>query len=661
MAIVKMNKFTLFAFKKDKEALLDNLQKFEGVQFIDLQEKAAEESNEEQLLSLLQRDSEELKVSDIEDKISQVKSALDFLNQYIPKEKGLKVAMEGKRSLTYDELANSAKKVDFISICEQIKLIEQRLSFLKTQIVGIENEINLLKPWKSFDVSLEQLEKFNYANTFLGAVPLNLKEKFKQEVENNVSTAYIENISDVRDGSNFFIIVHKEENNILEEIQKKYGFTHAALNFKGECKNHIKNLQEKISECKNEIEEKSNQIFQFKEDIPLLELSYEYLNSEANKARSVRNFLKTDQTVVIEGWVTQEESEELTNIIKASSGGKYYLELNEADSSEDVPILLKNNKFVTPFESFITMYGMPKYDGYDPTAAVVPFYMLFYGLMLSDAAYGLIQFIACAVVLKTVKLTDSMRDMVRLFLYLSIPTIFVGILYGSYFCGAIKIPPIWMDPTQNVILLLLVSFGIGLIQIFVGLGIKGYLLFREGKIIDIFFDVVLWIVTLVSLIVALAGSMGNVAALSGAVNISKYILIAGLIGLALTQGRANEGIGAKLGAGLYEVYGITGYIGDIVSYSRLMALGLATSFIGGAFNSMIGLLGGGIAAWIFGPVIFIVGHLFNLGINALGSYVHSLRLQYLEYFGKFYEPGGKPFTPFKSKGKFINITKTVKD
>ncbi|MBC2425546.1 V-type ATP synthase subunit I, partial [Clostridium beijerinckii] len=156
-------------------------------------------------------------------------------------------------------------------------------------------------------------------------------------------------------------------------------------------------------------------------------------------------------------------------------------------------------------------------------------------------------------------------------------------------------------------------------------------------------------------ILYLAGSFGNVTALQGSLNAIKYIMFAGMIGLVLTQGRSNKGIGAKLGAGLYGLYGITGYIGDLVSYSRLMALGLATGFIGGALNLIISFLGTGIKAWIFGPIIFVIGHVFNLLINSLGSYVHTSRLQYVEYFGKFYEGGGKPFTPLKYTNKFIKI------
>lgn len=652
MAIVKMSRFTLFAFKKDKESLLEKLQKFEGVQFINLQENVKEEDN-----ALLQKDSEEIKASDIEGDQARVKLALDFLNRHLPKDKGMKVLMAGKRSLTYDELSQEAKKLDYLQVAEQIRSIDQKLSFTKSEVGRLETEIATVIPWQKFDAPIEQIKNLTYTKTYLGSIPLNLKEKFKQEFSTSIKTAYVENVSDVKDAANFFMIVHKEVVTSAEDLLKKYGFAEANLGFEGTCMEQIQKLQQRIDQYKSEIEETIVRIGQYKEQIPNLEVGYEYLSKEAIKARSTTNFLKTNHLVVIEGWVTQENCDVLKSTIEEVTKNHYHIELKEPEDSEDVPILLKNNRLVAPFESFISMYGLPKYKGIDPTLAIVPFYMLFYGLMLSDAIYGLIQFIGCAVLLKLFNLGESTKNMVKLFLYLSIPTMFVGVLYGSYFSGAIKIPPIWMDPTKQVILVLLFSFGIGLIHIFTGLSIKAYMLIRDGHVLDAFYDVGLWMITLISSLLLLAASFGKIEALQGILPITKYMMFAGMIGLVLTQGRANKGILAKLGAGIYGLYGITGYIGDMVSYSRLMALGLATSFIGGAFNSMIDLLGTGVAAWIFGPIIFVVGHLFNLFINALGAYVHSLRLQYLEYFGKFYDSGGKPFTPFKAKSKFINIIK----
>lgn len=652
MAIVKMSKFTLFAFKNDKEAILASLQKFEGVQFINLQETVdPEEFNQ------IEIDSEESIASNLEAEQAKVKFAIDFLKNYIPQEKGLKVMMKGKRNLTYDDLCMEAKSTDYLSVYEDVKVDESRLNYLKAECTRIDSEISFLEPWKGLDISLDDLRLFKSTMIYLGYVQPNLKDQFKQEIENNVKTAYTESVTDTKEGSYFLIAVHKEEQSLVEEVMKKVGFSIENLVFDGFCKDQIAMLQTQKAEHALEIEKIIAGLEKYKENIPALEIGYEFLGKDIVKARATANFLKTNQTIVIEGWLPKENGAHLNELIESISKSKYHLDIQDPTEEDDVPILLKNGKLAKPFESFISMYGMPNYKGIDPTTAILPFYALFYGLMLSDAIYGLIQFLACGFVLWKFNINESTRNMVKLFLILSIPTIIIGVLYGSYFGGAIAIAPIWMDPTKNVILVLLVSFALGIVHIFTGLFIKAFMLIRDKKYLDALYDVGLWVITLVSAGAYLAGSFGKIEALADYMTSALYVMIAGMVGLVLTQGRANKGIGAKLGGGLYGLYGITGYIGDLVSYSRLMALGLATSFIGGAFNSMVDMLGTGAAKWLLGPVIFLAGHTFNLLINALGAYVHSLRLQYLEFFGKFYESGGKPFTPFKSVSKYLNIVK----
>ncbi len=371
------------------------------------------------------------------------------------------------------------------------------------------------------------------------------------------------------------------------------------------------------------------------------------------------NILKTDRIVAMEGWVPEESMEELEGLIRQSEGKLYYIEFNDPldEEEEKVPIMLKNNKIVEPFESITAMYSLPKYKEIDPTPALVPFYLIFFGMMLSDAGYGLVMLICTLLALKTIPMEKATKQMIKLLYYLSYPTIVWGALYGSYFGGIINIPAIWVKPEDSVSSILIISIVFGIIHLYTGLGVKAYMLIRNKRYKDAFYDVGLWYITLTTAIIIVAANFGNITALNPYTNPCKYIMYVGMVGLVLTQGRENKTIGAKLGAGLYGLYGITSYVGDIVSYSRLMALGLATGFIGGAFNLMISLLGNGVKAWIFGTLIFVIGHVFNLLINALGAYVHTCRLQYVEYFGKFYEGGGKPFTPFKPNNKYINIIK----
>ena len=179
------------------------------------------------------------------------------------------------------------------------------------------------------------------------------------------------------------------------------------------------------------------------------------------------------------------------------------------------------------------------------------------------------------------------------------------------------------------------------------------MLIRDGKALDAVYDVLFWYMALMGGMAYLVFKMKN---LSPAVtSVSMWIMIVGMVGIVLTGGRDAKGVGAKLGGGLYSLYGISSYVGDFVSYSRLMALGLSGGFIASAINMIAGMISGSWVGMIFIPVILLGGHLFNMFLSFLGAYVHTSRLMYVEYFGKFYEGGGKPFKDFRTENKYINL------
>ncbi|MPM84338.1 hypothetical protein SDC9_131409 [bioreactor metagenome] len=389
---------------------------------------------------------------------------------------------------------------------------------------------------------------------------------------------------------------------------------------------------------------------------------YEYYENKLIRLKSMEKFLKSDNIIAMEGHYPSKSHDKFMEVLHYTLGEDYYMKFSEAEG-DDAPTLLENNSVFSAFEPITAMYSIPRYREIDPTPLFAPFYILFFGMMLSDAGYGILMLLATGFALSRFNLDKDMRKTVKMFLYLSVSTIVWGVLYGSYFGGAIKIPPVWMTPESDVGLLMLVSIAMGLIQIFVGLGIKAYILIRDGKPLAAFLDAGLWYFTLTGSIIWAVSALGSGESLNLSpqiVRVAGIITVISMILIILTHGRGEKSIGAKLGTGFYSLYGITGYVGDLVSYTRLAALGLATGFIGSAFNIMVGMLGKSIFAIIFAVIIFTFGHIFNLLINALGSYVHTSRLQYLEYFGKFYEGGGKAFEPLKFTSKYYNISKNNK-
>lgn len=312
------------------------------------------------------------------------------------------------------------------------------------------------------------------------------------------------------------------------------------------------------------------------------------------------------------------------------------------------------------------MYSPPSHDDIDPTPLLAFFFYFFFGMMFSDAGYGLLMAVAIGIVLKIFKPDEQMRNNLKLFQYCGISTLIWGLVFGSIFGDAPAViynrftgasltmadilPLPTLDPQKDALTLMVISIAFGLVHILVGMGCKFYVCLKQKDYGGAFFDTGLWMLMLIGFAVLAVGIMTSPIVL----NIGAGIAAACAVGLVLTQGRNKKGFGKIIG-GLASLYDITGYISDLLSYSRLLALGLTTGVMAQVFNMLAAMFGTGISGSIIMVVIMIIGHAINIGLNALGSYVHTMRLQYVEMFSKFYEGGGQEFEPFSLKSKYIKI------
>ena len=629
MAIVKMKKFTLLTF-------------------INLQDEGFLEKYED--LKKLSKDNDEVECSKYEENLSKAKFGVEFFNKYVPKKSGLKALREGKVSLTLDELEEKVNSSNWINSYEKAKEKEAELLKLDSEVTKLQSEIDVLTPWENLDVPLNELKTLRNTSYYLGTIAKGYEETMFQELSN----CYVEIISRSTNDINLLILANNEYDENISEVLRSFGFTA----FKTE---HADVPLKLILDFKHDIEEiKSKKFFiqeeisDFEEDLKILELAYDYFASKVERKKVSSNFLKTKNVCAIQGWIAEEDSEDLKTICSKVLNDDYYIEFEDVKEEEidDVPIKLKNGELVSAFESITGMYSYPKYNEIDPTPLLTPFYLIFFGMMVADVGYGLLVLIASIIALKFLKLNNSMRDFMKFFFYLSFPTIFFGLVYGSFFGDAITMPFKLIDTNKDVMTIVVLSLVLGVIQIFFGLFIKAYSLIRIGKSKDALLDAGSWIITLLSL-----GGIAAVKFLSLPSFLNILFIITSIIGailIVIGGGREEKSFGAKAGQGLYALYGITGYVGDLVSYTRLMALGLAGGSIAGALNLLIHTLPG-VAAVLLGPVLFVLFHIFNLGLSLLGAYVHTARLQYVEYFGKFYDGGGRPFKAFKSSEKYISI------
>ena len=636
MAIVKMKKFKLFALEKDRKSLLKELQKFSYVHFVKTKE------DDESLKEIeLNQD-----MTIIKEKSQKVKWMLNYFSKLFPKETKKEIDESSIKETLFVLLEQQASKYDFSNDYENLANISGEIDSNKEEIANLETYRKELSKWLNIKESLGNLKAFKTAKFFLGTVAKKNFEPLKDKLRNFEHT-YIEEISDESSQINIMLLTSNTEEKELKNELKTYSFTETNFDFDTsftEEYEKTKNREEELKKANEKLKEKVEKLLKL---IPKLLIQKEYLDNALMRETVVSNFKATDTVNVIEGYIPLDMEEEFKKIVNKNSNKSNYLEITEVDKDdEEVPILLKNSGITGLFASITQMYALPKYNEIDPTAILSIFYWIFFGMMVADFAYGLILFILSGLALMIGKFDENKRKFLKFFFALSFSTMIWGLLYGSAFGDLIKLPTQVLDSSKDFMSIFILSIIFGAIHLVIALGIKAYILIKNGHFMDVIYDVFLWYLTLTSLIILL------LAGRFGLSEFTKNIFIAcaviGMLGIVVFGARDAKTLVGRIGGGLYSLYGITSYIGDFVSYLRLMALGLAGGFIASAINIIVKMLvSKGILGIILGVVVFTLGQSFNIFLSFLSSYVHTSRLMYVEFFSKFYEGGGKAFKKFR--------------
>jgi len=636
MAIVKMKKFKLFALEKDRKSLLKELQKFSYVHFVKTKE------DDESLKEIeLNQD-----MTIIKEKSQKVKWMLNYFSKLFPKETKKEIDESSIKETLFVLLEQQASKYDFSNDYENLANISREIDSNKEEIANLETYRKELSKWLNIKEFLGNLKAFKTAKFFLGTVAKKNFEPLKDKLRNFEHT-YIEEISDESSQINIMLLTSNTEEKELKNELKTYSFTETNFDFDTsftEEYKKTKNREEELKKANEKLKEKVEKLLKL---IPKLLIQKEYLDNALMRETVVSNFKATDTVNIIEGYIPLDMEEEFKKIVNKNSNKSNYLEITEVDKDdEEVPILLKNSGITGLFASITQMYALPKYNEIDPTAILSIFYWIFFGMMVADFAYGLILFILSGLALMIGKFDENKRKFLKFFFALSFSTMIWGLLYGSAFGDLIKLPTQVLDSSKDFMSIFILSIIFGAIHLVIALGIKAYILIKNGHFMDVIYDVFLWYLTLTSLIILL------LAGRFGLSEFTKNIFIAcaviGMLGIVVFGARDAKTLVGRIGGGLYSLYGITSYIGDFVSYLRLMALGLAGGFIASAINIIVKMLvSKGILGIILGIVVFTLGQSFNIFLSFLSSYVHTSRLTYVEFFSKFYEGGGKAFKKFR--------------
>lgn len=668
MAVMPMQRIGIYALKSRRKPILELIQR-RGV--VEIHAEKAEDA------VFRQTDTAPAKAR-FENNTSTLQAALEALDKLEPEKKSLLAPLEGRTPIPlsrYEETAGAAVKT--LRAASRVNALWKKCADDRAEILRLEAQIRMLEPWSRLDVSMRTTGTASTA-AFIGSFPAEYTEEaLKAEIARGapeIDGVAVEVLSAGTQQTCAFLLCHASNGAKLEAFLRSIGFTYPADRSKKPPQARMQDLNARIEKLRAEIDGAEAEIRTYAALRGAMQYTIDYFSMRIEKYDVLGRLWQSPHVFVITGYIPAESApaleKELTEKFEA------YVELETPAEDEDVPVKLKNNAFAAPVEGVLESYSMPGRKEIDPSTLMAVFYYFLFGMMLSDAGYGLLMVIGCGIALAKFKnMEESLRKFLKMFLYCGISTVFWGAMFGSFFGDAvtvigktffnvdIAIPALWFTPLNEPMRLLLFSFLIGVIHLFAGLGAQFYQLARQGLWKDAIFDVVFWYMLvgggilyllsmqmfadMVSLGFTLPAAVGTAGAIAAGI---------GAVGIVLTAGRESKSPFKRLLKGLYGLYGVSGYLSDILSYSRLLALGLATGVIASVFNQMGAMLGNspaGVAVFVFA---FLVGHTLNLGINVLGAYVHTNRLQFVEFFGKFFEGGSRKFNPFSAKTKYFKIT-----
>lgn len=668
-----MSKVQVCAMRSNRKPILEFLQCRNIVEIIDIQapDSVFAKMDTEKSRLIFRRNVEEVQKARMElDKLVPVKGeGLAFLR--------------GREAITPQDYHDFYDvQEDVLRDANRITLLAREIMEAKAEIVRADASLDVLAPWLQLPVA-QTFKGTRRTRAFVGSLvgELSLQKIYDKlaQVAPGLDPLHIEIVWQSKQITCILALALKKDAARAEEALRAIGFAYpagASGNLPEQERQQLIRKKEAAQKSITAATEEIKSLAFRREEFKMLE---DHMAMREEKYAAIERLAQSKHVFVLEGYVPTRQAPALCKDLQEKFPC-YVNVFQTEEPGDEVPVLLKNAWLTEPVESVLEGYSLPGKGELDPTGVMSIFYYVMFGLMFSDAGYGAIMFFACLYCLLRFKnMEPNWNKNIRLFMWCGLSTMFWGVVFSSYFGDVVDvfslnffgvqktIPPLWFLPMEKPMLLLVFSLGIGMVHLTTAYIMKGLTCLKQKDYIGILYDAVFPIVAWYPLVLVLIGSEMfeglagfKVVAAPIVTQIALGLCVVSIVGIILTGGRESANWFKRILKGLYALYSVlSGWLGDVLSYSRLLALGLATGVIAGVMNQLGAMAGGGIAGAIVFVVVFMLGQSLNFGINVLGAYVHSNRLEYVEFFGKFYDGGGRKFAPFGINTKHYKIREDV--
>lgn len=612
--ILPMKKALIVCMADEKEALVEALQAFGG-------------------FMPMQRDAQSGEAAQARAKFSRAQSVYEKSAPFRKK----RSMFAGRAQTRFDALFTDNPDAD--GALTQTEALLAQLDELDARQEALNRRLALLAPWRQLEVPVESLAVNAYTAYLTGFARENVLPRLVEALGDDV---VICTVGQTGDRAALVCVCAREDMQHTSAALRAGGFEPENIPLQsGMVQDACVKVENELADCRTQRESVTQRLRQLCSEDDAIKVLLE--SRLADVARSDVAVSHTARTVYLTGWVPAERAQALCACVQQAAPGAATV-LEDPQESDTPPTLAKNNRFVSPFETITDMFSRPAYNSLDPNPVMSLWYWLIFGMMMADAGYGLLLLVLGYGFKRLVRPRGEAAKLTDVLLFGSASTMIFGVLFGSYFGETFH--PILFSPLDDPMRMLIFSLIVGVLHLFTGLVLDMVQKTRAGRFWDGIFDDLSWML----LITGLGCLFLEPVSFLGA-----PLAVLGAAVILCTAGREKKGIFGKITGGLGGLYNVTGYMSDILSYSRILALGMATGVIGMVMNLLAGLVQGSVLGFVCSLLIYAAGHLFNLAMGLLSAYVHDSRLQYIEFFGKFYEGGGEEFAPLTFAQRYVDV------